>query len=73
MEELGAVMEMAVRVAGVTVREKLLEVTPLSEAVMLVEPPARAVARPVEETEATAALEECHVTWEVMLAEELSL
>jgi hypothetical protein len=73
MEVLGAVMEMAVRVAGVTVRAKLLEVTPLSEAVTLVEPAARPVARPVEEMEATAELEELQLTWEVMLAEELSL
>jgi hypothetical protein len=60
-------------VGAVTVRAKVLEVTPLREAVMLVEPAARPVARPVKETEATAELEELQLTWEVMSAVELSL
>jgi len=70
---LGAVMAIDCSVRPVTVSRMVLDVTLLSEALMLVAPAARAVAKPVALIGATAAFEEFQATWEVMLAVEPSL
>ena len=61
MEVLGAVMEIDCSVAAVTVRVNELEVIPFWVAVMLLEPTAAPVARPVALTLTAAGLEEAHV------------
>jgi hypothetical protein len=74
MEFLGAVMAIEVKGGGVTVKLKELEVIPLSDAEMVVDPAPTPVARPVlEPMVAKPVLEEFHVTWVVILATELSL
>ena len=57
----------------VTLKVRLLEVMPVREAPMFVEPTARAVAMPAELIVAMAVLEELQTTCDVMLAVELSL
>jgi hypothetical protein len=74
MDGLSAVMAIEVKSGGVTVKLKELEVIPLSDAEMIVEPALTLVARPLlAAMVANAALEEFHVTWVVILAAELSL
>src|SRR3954449_1632512 len=61
-ELLGAVTVIDCRAAAVTVSAKVLEVTPLCAAVMLVEPMPEPVARPPVLIVAAAVLEEAQVT-----------
>jgi hypothetical protein len=58
-------IETSVTAAGSTVRVAPLDVTPLCEAVIIVEPAATPVATPKELIVAVAALEEFQVTVEV--------
>ena len=62
MELLTAVMVIDCSVAAVTVSTRVLEVTPLCAAVMLVEPMPEPVARPLGLMPATDVLEELQVT-----------
>ena len=61
MEELVALTVIDCNVAAVTDRAKVLEVTPLWVAAMLLEPMAAPVARPVALMLTVAGLEEVHV------------
>ena len=61
IELLGAVIVMDCRVGVVTVSAKEVDVIPLWEAVMVVEPVPTAVARPVALMLATAGFDEAHV------------
>ena len=62
IEELAALIVIDCSVAAVTVRATALDVTPLWEAVMFVEPALFAVAKPVVLIVVTVVLEEIHVT-----------
>jgi hypothetical protein len=73
IDPFGAIIAIEVSVGAVTVNPKLFDVTPLSEAAMLVDPAPTPVASPVPLIVATPVFDDLHVTWLVMLAVELSL
>ena len=73
IEAFGAAMAMDCSVGAVTVNVKVLEVTPLSVAVIFELPVPTPVARPAALMVATVGVVEFQLTWLVMLAVELSL
>jgi len=73
IEGFAGVTAIDCRVAPVTVNPKVLDVTPLNDAVIFEVPVPTPVARPVAEMVATPAAEDAHVTWAEMFEVELSL